>query len=149
SPEEVAQAVAYDASFISYFLLDFDFNNDRYTSYMKDNGLKYPQTLIQYIVDQQGQTDLTKALDAFPFTQFRTYITAFPWYNSLLGKGSITEFKVPGDFTAAPEASAVPVVEATPSATVSDTVTFTSNNLNSQARSLEGSSSTRPTNSVS
>ncbi|CDK28699.1 unnamed protein product [Kuraishia capsulata CBS 1993] len=94
-------AAEYDFDFLVAFLNDFSSNIARYTSYMVDNSMTYPRQLVQFYNDVYTYTDYgftTLVPDQFPFSEFQTFISEFPWYTTLLKEGDITAFAVPADY---------------------------------------------------
>lgn len=99
-----ARSAAADAdmAFFMEFLNDFDTAFPQYTSYMMQNHLTLPQAVADYyyhMVDLTSTADLQSDIaQSFPFTQFQTFITGFPWYTSLLNKASATTIYLPQHF---------------------------------------------------
>ncbi|CAI4045809.1 hypothetical protein SKDZ_12G0940 [Saccharomyces kudriavzevii ZP591] len=95
-------AAGADMAFFMEFLNDFDTAFPQYTSYMMQNRLTLPQAVADYYYHMAAlgstadlQSDIAQS---FPFTQFQTFITAFPWYTSLLNKASVTTIYLPQHF---------------------------------------------------
>ncbi|CAI4046143.1 hypothetical protein N7582_003739 [Saccharomyces uvarum] len=100
----LARSAAADAdmAFFMAFLDDFETAFPQYTSYMMQNHLTLPQAVADYyyhIADLASTANLESDIaQSFPFTQFETFITAFPWYTSLLEKASATTIYLPQHF---------------------------------------------------
>ncbi|KOG97754.1 Afb1p DI49_3569 [Saccharomyces eubayanus] len=100
----LARSAAADADmpFFLAFLEDFETAFPQYTSYMMQNHLTLPQAVADYyyhIADLASTANLESDIaQSFPFTQFKTFITAFPWYTSLLEKASATTIYPPQHF---------------------------------------------------
>ena len=96
------EAAAADLQFFIEFLDDFNVNLVSYTSYMNEAKMTLPQDVANYYYHLKSVTETTQLLDdlatSFPFTEFKTFITAFPWYSSILSEASATDFYVPDDF---------------------------------------------------
>lgn len=95
-------AAEADMPFFTAFLDDFDVNLPKYTSYMMQNHITLPQAVADYYyhlaplaTDIDLQSDIAKT---FPFTEFQTFISAFPWYSSLLSQVGASTLFVPADF---------------------------------------------------
>ncbi|EDO16965.1 hypothetical protein Kpol_1041p23 [Vanderwaltozyma polyspora DSM 70294] len=100
-----SQAAAEDVGFVYAFINDFNTRMADYTSYMQDNDMQLPQGLANYYYhlatepeDLNLQSDIAAT---FPFTEFNTFITKFPWYSTLLSEGSVTTFYLPELFLTA------------------------------------------------
>ncbi|CAI4034977.1 hypothetical protein SMKI_12G1140 [Saccharomyces mikatae IFO 1815] len=95
-------AAAADMAFFVEFLGDFNTAFPQYTSYMMQNHLTLPQAVADYyyhMADLASTVDLQSDIaQSFPFTQFQTFITAFPWYTSLLDKASAATIYLPQHF---------------------------------------------------
>lgn len=95
-------AAAADAPIFIEFLSDFATNMNSYTSYMNSNKMTLPQDVANYyfhISDISETSKLQQDLaTSFPFSNFKTFITAFPWYESILSRASASTFYVPQDF---------------------------------------------------
>ncbi|CAB4257102.1 similar to Saccharomyces cerevisiae YLR040C Putative protein of unknown function [Maudiozyma barnettii] len=91
-----------DFNFFIAFLNDFDKNYPSYTSYMIEHHLKLPQEVADYynhLAKLPSTVDLENdIINSFPYTQFQTFVTHFPWYTSLLKDGHITTMYLPRDF---------------------------------------------------
>lgn len=88
--------------FLTEFVNDISTNLPAYTSFMDSNSMVLPQELANYYfhVAQLPQTaDLEEdVVSSFPFTHFKTFVTKFPWYGSLLERASASTVYVPQDF---------------------------------------------------
>ena len=108
-----SMAAEQDFSFFSAFLSDFGGNYQSYTSYMAENNMRLPQGVMDYY-NHLAQLPSTANLEediasSFPFTEFQTFVTEFPWYSSLLEEAGATTIFLPayfesnsGSITAAP-----------------------------------------------
>ncbi|KAL2709982.1 Afb1 [Kluyveromyces marxianus] len=96
------EAASADINFFIGFISDFNANQKSYTSYMKEAQMTMPQDIADYYFHLQQVTESTQLLEdiatSFPFSDFKTFITAVPWYTQLLSQASITQFYVPDDF---------------------------------------------------
>ncbi|CDO91789.1 unnamed protein product [Kluyveromyces dobzhanskii CBS 2104] len=96
------EAASADLQFFVEFLDDFNVNLASYTSFMNEAKMTLPQDVANYYYHLKDVSETTQLLEdlatSFPFTQFKTFITAFPWYSSLLSEASATNFYVPDDF---------------------------------------------------
>lgn len=104
---EDAKSMAADAdmSFFLAFLDDFNERYTEYTSYMIREHHTLPQEVANYYYHLNGvdEYDLkSDIINQFPFTIFKSFITVFPWYSSLLSEGGITDMVLPGDFLSTP-----------------------------------------------
>lgn len=103
-PDEGARSSAAEADlpFLTVFAEDLNSNLPAYTSFMASNDMTLPQAVADYYFHlmQLSQTaDLQKDVaSSFPFTQFQTFVTNFPWYDSLLQRASVSTLYVPQDF---------------------------------------------------
>ena len=97
-----SMAAEQDLSFFSAFLSDFGSNYQSYTSYMAENSMRLPQEVMDYYnhLAQLPQTaDLQQDIaSSFPFTQFQTFVTEFPWYTSLLEDAGASTIYMPEYF---------------------------------------------------
>lgn len=156
-----SKAADYDMAFFVAFLTHFDSNIASYTSYMIKNHITLPQGIANYynhLATLPDDGDLAADIvSTFPFTQFQTFITAFPWYSSLLQDGGITTMYLPEYFMTASDlssnssiatsmASSASIVPNTQLSTVNNTQSFisASSTINSSSYSV-----TKPTSSVS
>lgn len=102
--EAAARTAAAQANlaFYTVCLADINTNLGSYNSYMEENNMQLPQTIADYyfhIAALPSTADLQADIArSFPFTQFQTFITNFPWYESLMQKASITTVYLPQDF---------------------------------------------------
>lgn len=100
--EAKAKAADEDIGFVLYFFQDFEEQMPEYTSYMMQNHITFPQHVADYyyhLVGLPSTADLQPdVISYFPFTQFHTFVTAFPWYSSILSKANMTRFYLPEDF---------------------------------------------------
>ncbi|CAI5101102.1 BTE_HP_G0109140.mRNA.1.CDS.1 [Saccharomyces cerevisiae] len=133
--DTLARSAAADAdmAFFMEFLNDFDTAFPQYTSYMMQNHLTLPQPVADYyyhMVDLASTADLQSDIaQSFPFTQFQTFITAFPWYTSLLNKASATTIYLPQHFiTGETEATMTNSSYASQKNSVSNSVPFSTAN---------------------
>ncbi|CCH59692.1 hypothetical protein TBLA_0B08760 [Henningerozyma blattae CBS 6284] len=107
---QVARSKAADVDYSLFleFLNDFNTRFQVYTSYMGQENIKLPQKLADYYNHLAGipsSIDLkSDIIKTFPFDEFNTFITAFPWYESMLSSVSLTAVKVPADFLTSNEA---------------------------------------------
>lgn len=97
-----SMAESKDFNFFMAFLDDFDQNFPVYTSYMVANKLKLPQEVADYynhLAKLPSTANLEEdIINSFPYTEFQTFVTNFPWYTSLLKEGDITTMYLPRDF---------------------------------------------------
>lgn len=102
SYDQKSVAIVEQASFIQEVLLDAVLTNARYTSVMVSKGIDIPPQLVQFILElnQDDKTAFPTSLyiKDFPFTQFQTFITHFPWITTFLMENGLTQFKVPSDY---------------------------------------------------
>ncbi|CCF58863.1 hypothetical protein KAFR_0F02660 [Kazachstania africana CBS 2517] len=94
------EAAKADMAFFMVFLEDFQINYDSYTSYMIDNHVTLPQAVANYYfrleLDSTVEANLLSDIAyTFPFTQFQSFITRFPWYSSLLADAGATTMCLP------------------------------------------------------
>lgn len=95
-------AADYDSPFIVYFIDDFSYNFDAYSSYMELNSIEVPTSLFNYYLEIASETDYSftsNLATQFPFEEFQTFITEFPWYSSLLSEADMTTIIAPVDVT--------------------------------------------------
>lgn len=95
-------AVKGDIDFFFRFYQDLNTASQRYNSYMKQQNVAIPETVVNYyyrIAQEKISKYSTEMSTAFPFTQFETFAQQFPWYSSLLKDVSKTAVYVPDDFT--------------------------------------------------
>lgn len=95
-------AASADMGFFSVFFFDFNLNQQAYSSFMSENNMPLPQEVESYFVHLGGLSSTVNleqdvALN-FPFTPFKTFITAFPWYSTLLSEASISTLYLPQNF---------------------------------------------------
>ncbi|CAL9736814.1 A-factor barrier protein 1 [Monosporozyma servazzii] len=150
-------AAEADMPFFEAFLNDFDVNLAQYTSYMMQNHITLPQAIADYYyhlapmaTDIDLQSDIAQT---FPFTEFQTFVTAFPWYSSLLSDSGVSTIYLPdyyksmdvGVVSTSPEApsSKQTMVKST---TIQSSVTVSASNTRT---STEISSSITETNTLS
>lgn len=104
-----SNAASVDIAFFTAFLEDFNDNFDKYTSIMNQNKVTLPQEVANYyyhLAPLPSTVDLQSDIAVnFPFTEFKSFITKFPWYSSLLTEGHITDFYLPSDFISHTESS--------------------------------------------
>ncbi|CCD24993.1 Afb1p NDAI_0E01770 [Naumovozyma dairenensis CBS 421] len=97
-----SEAANVDMPFFMAFLDDFGSQLPQYTSYMAQNHFTLPQAIADYyyhIAFLPDTADLQADIaNTFPFNQFQTFITAFPWYSSLLSHASVSTIYLPEDF---------------------------------------------------
>lgn len=97
-----SMAESKDFNFFMAFLNDFDKNFPVYTSYMVANKLRLPQQVADYynhLAKLPSTVNLEDdIINSFPYTEFQTFVTNFPWYTSLLKEGDITTMYLPRDF---------------------------------------------------
>jgi hypothetical protein len=102
SIEQRSVAVIEQATFINELLKDAVFSKDRYTSVMVNQGIDFPPELVQFMLQintvQVNSFPTSEFIKSFPFTQFATFITNFPWVTTFLNENGMIEFKVPSDY---------------------------------------------------
>ncbi|KAH3659836.1 uncharacterized protein OGAPODRAFT_77997 [Ogataea polymorpha] len=81
-----------NAGVLQVFLNDFASRFDDYTSYMNSAKIPFPGSLVQFYMNvEQASTDqaavTSMLVNDFPMSEFKTYISVFPWYSSLLSAG--------------------------------------------------------------
>lgn len=93
------EAAKADMPFFEAFLNDFDVNLPQYTSYMMQHHITLPQAIADYYyhlapmaTDIDLQSDIAQT---FPFTEFQTFVTVFPWYSSLLSDAGVSTIYLP------------------------------------------------------
>lgn len=100
--EAKSKAADEDIMFVLIFFQDFEEQLPNYTSYMIKNHIKFPQDVADYyyhLVGLPSTADIqSDVVSYFPFTQFHTFATAFPWYSSMLTKAGMSRFYLPEDF---------------------------------------------------
>lgn len=100
--QQNSQVILHEQAFLEDVVQDLGLNYQKYTSYMEERKIEFPQSLMQFYVYLTGatETDFPTSLFAasFPFTPFYTYITAFPWYNSLLSQAGMKTFYLPNHY---------------------------------------------------
>lgn len=132
-------AIISAEAFLSDAIVDIANDYSKYASYMDENSMTYPQTLLQFYVGLGTITDdsfpTSYLVDNFPITQFYTFITNFPWYTSLLSEVDATTFYLPEHF-------------ATITSTVSSSSTSTSTSTGSSPGPSHSSSSSSSSSST-
>lgn len=97
-----SDAAQIDINFFTAFLEDFNDKFDMYTSVMNQYKLTLPQNVANYyyhLAPLPSTIDLQSDIAVnFPFAEFKSFITKFPWYSSLLSDGKVTDFYLPSDF---------------------------------------------------
>ncbi|CEP21590.1 unnamed protein product [Cyberlindnera jadinii] len=158
SPEELSsatsRALASDASFIYDVMLDINHRYTTYLQYMDSNKMQFPDDIVQYMVGLQTiskESSLFEAVNtmSFPFDDFKTMITAFPWYSSLMSAADLSTFLVPSDFLVidAKVTTSNTIAEETGSTTeprgdsTSEPSSDTTSTSNSSSSSLNGANS--------
>ncbi|KAG7817828.1 hypothetical protein KL928_003727 [Ogataea angusta] len=91
-----------NAGVLQVFLNDFASRFDDYTSYMNSAGIPFPGSLVQFYMNVEqastNQAAVTSMLVSdFPMSEFKTYISVFPWYSSLLSAGGESTIYVTED----------------------------------------------------
>lgn len=103
-------AAGANLPFFTVFVSDINTNLAAYNSFMESNNMKLPQAVADYyfhVIRLSQTADLEKDVaSSFPFTQFKTFITKFPWYDSLLQRASVSTLYVPQDFVSSATAGA-------------------------------------------
>jgi len=121
SMEQRSSALIEQETFIEDAIIDIAENYSQYTSYMAVKNMEFPQELMQFYVYMTAETDsdfpTTLFAARFPFTEFYSYITAFPWYSSLLQEAGATTFYLPEHYATVPKTSS----RSTPATESSDT----------------------------
>ncbi|QLL30512.1 hypothetical protein HG536_0A03300 [Torulaspora globosa] len=97
-----ASAAQANLPFYTVCLADINTNMPAYSSYMVDNNRQLPPAVANYYfhaVTLASTADLEADIaNSFPFTEFQTFITQFPWYDSLKQKASVSTVYLPQDF---------------------------------------------------
>lgn len=144
------EAAGADMPFFTAFLNDFDVNLSKYTSYMMQNHITLPQAVADYYyhlaplaTDIDLQSDIAQT---FPFTEFQTFVTVFPWYSSLLSDADATTLLLPDDFVTK-EVNPTHINSSKPSKS-SNTAVETTSSVSRDIGSIR-SSSTSPSSIVS
>ncbi|SMN18821.1 similar to Saccharomyces cerevisiae YLR040C Putative protein of unknown function [Maudiozyma saulgeensis] len=144
-----------DFKFFIAFLNDFDTNYPSYTSYMIENKLKLPQQVADYynhLAKLPSTIDLElDIINSFPYTEFQTFVTNFPWYSSLLKQGDITTMYLPRDFISVSneESSMLDSVTTTTTNTTTNSISAQSSRNNTNSSTLFSSSSSTETTKTS
>jgi hypothetical protein len=107
SPEQLSsassRALQSDATLIYNVLMDLNTQYTSYLKYMDSNGMHFPAEINQYMVKIQTINDESSLMAAiktmsFPFSEFQTMMTVFPWYSSIMSNAVVTTFYEPSDF---------------------------------------------------
>ena len=129
-----SEAAKYDMPFFTAFLDDFDTNLEKYTSYMMKNHITLPQAIADYYyhlapitTDIDLESDIAQT---FPFTEFHTFVTIFPWYSSLLKDADLTTLYLPDDFLTTNTANLTTAITSEITSTRISPVTRTSSSNN-------------------
>lgn len=105
--EQRSSALIEQENFIEDAIINIAEDYGQYTSYMAKHNMEFPQALMQFYVYMTAETDsdfpTSLFASQFPFTDFYTYITAFPWYTSLLEEAGATTFYLPEHYATVPE----------------------------------------------
>lgn len=99
-------AAEADMNAIIEFIFDFEQNQSKYKTFMSRNSIKFPQEFINYYanIETLGQSEfMTQLSTNFPFTEFKSFATEFPWFSEFLFSASITEFYLPDQLTTSNE----------------------------------------------
>lgn len=149
SLEERSVAVLDQESFIRTVMLDAATDIGRYSSVMYSENIEIPQKLLQFIV-QINKYDVSAFptsifIQSFPFEDFGTFITHFPWMTSYMSACSITQFKVPSEYavfttTVEADVASVAATPATPTDTLSIVPSTTTPAIASSTSSVSSSS---------
>lgn len=103
SQQERSAAIVDQESFIQAVLLDAATNYDEYTSIMLSKSIQFPPALMQFLVEldtyQLSEFPTSVYTSDFPFTDFQTFITNFPWIEGYMSQYSMSTFKVPSDYS--------------------------------------------------
>ncbi|CAI8501783.1 unnamed protein product [Pichia kudriavzevii] len=103
SAGEKTAAVVEQEDFIKAIMRDALASQDKYASVMTEKSMEVPPELLQFLLalDNVEITDFPTAsfADHFPFDEFATFVTNFPWYSSYLTENGLTSFKQPSDFS--------------------------------------------------
>lgn len=95
-------AASANMGFYSIFFFDYNYNQPQYSSYMSQHSMTLPQDVKNYFFHLQalpGTADLAEDVaENFPFTTFNTFISAFPWYSTLLSDASMSTLYLPQYF---------------------------------------------------
>lgn len=92
-------AASKDYSFFLGFINDFNTRYEDYVSYMRKEKINLPQKLANYynrLAAFKSSINLQDDIaSTFPFEEFNTFITNFPWYSSLLDESGVTTIIMP------------------------------------------------------
>lgn len=97
-----SMAADADLNFFLAFISNFEQDLTQYKTFMAKNHITLPQAVANYyyrLITLPQTADLEADIaSTFPFTDFKTFITAFPWYSSLLSDASASTIYLPEDF---------------------------------------------------
>lgn len=103
SQQERSVAVLDQESFIYTVMLDAATDMGKYSSVMYEKNIEIPQNLLQFIVKintyEISAFPTSIFISSFPFEDFKTFVTNFPWMSDYLSSCSMTEFKVPSEYS--------------------------------------------------
>lgn len=101
-PDAADLAAKADLGIILAFLSDFGLDKDVYDSFLEEHHLTFPQSLMNFYgsIHTKQFDEITEELSTnFPFSDFGTFVTAFPWYSELVQEVSAGGYYLPQQIT--------------------------------------------------
>lgn len=157
---ERSLAIVEQEAFIQTVLLDALQDTGKYYDLINDKNIEFPPALMQFYAQLNtypaNSFPTSLFVQSFPFNEFQTFITNFPWVETYMEELSMTTFRGPDDYavmtvtkdadvTVSSRATATAATGATStvaSVTQStNTITTTSSNTSSSTSSTSSSES--------
>jgi hypothetical protein len=163
---ERSMAIVEQEAFIQTVLLDALQDTGKYYDLINDKNIEFPPALMQFYAQLNtypaNSFPTSLFVQSFPFNEFQTFITNFPWVETYMEELSMTTFRGPDDYavmtvtkdadvTVSSRATATAAIGATSTVAkvTQSTITSTSSSTSSTSSSSSESSNPRTTPSSS
>jgi hypothetical protein len=159
---ERSMAIVEQEAFIQTVLLDALQDTGKYYDLINDKNIEFPPALMQFYAQLNtypaNSFPTSLFVQSFPFKEFQTFITNFPWVETYMEELSMTTFRGPDDYavmTVTKDADVTVSSHATATTTAANgatstvasvtqstsTITSTSSNTSSSTSSTSSSAS--------
>ena len=99
---ERSMAIVEQEAFIQTVLLDALQDTGKYYDLINDKNIEFPPALMQFYAQLNtypaNSFPTSLFVQSFPFNEFQTFITNFPWVETYMEELSMTTFRGPDDY---------------------------------------------------
>ena len=99
---ERSMAIVEQEAFIQTVLLDALQDTGKYYDLINDKNIEFPPALMQFYAQLNtypaNSFPTSLFVQSFPFKEFQTFITNFPWVETYMEELSMTTFRGPDDY---------------------------------------------------